>query len=471
MRFFCPSACAGLIFPVNFTPVGTILSHPVMLLVYCSHITNRTRYALGLVLETLLGLEWRATSLEEEFRQYGGPRIQYAGKPLDAGGVFVLASGILSERAVRSFQPGVTWKDGLPLLFPSPESACGIGFDVFSAAFYLVSRYEEYLPFRKDRFGRFEALESFSFRHGFLHIPVVDRYALLLARALKREFPRLDFPDRSFRQIPTIDVDVAYAYRGRGLVRTAYGTMGSLLRGDLSAVRRRFQVLAGKARDPYDTYDLQLRLHRRYGLKPHYFFLCGDYGPYDRNISFFSATFQNLVKKISDYAVTGLHPSFEASDHPEGLETEVRRLSRLLNREVRFSRHHFLRISLPGSYRELIRLNIGHDFSMGYASRPGFRAGTCTPFHFYDLGEESITSLKVYPVSIMDGTLRDYMGLSPDQAIQQIGSLMKGVRDVGGTWISLWHNDSLSDEGRWAGWLRVYESMLELGETIKRESP
>jgi hypothetical protein len=41
-------------------------------------------------------------------------------------------------------------------------------FDPLAATFYLVSRYEEYLPFIPDEHGRFPAKQSFAFSNGFL---------------------------------------------------------------------------------------------------------------------------------------------------------------------------------------------------------------------------------------------------------------------------------------------------------------
>ena len=40
-------------------------------------------------------------------------------------------------------------------------------FDVFSASFYLVSRYEEYLPYVKDMYERFQAENSLAYKHNF----------------------------------------------------------------------------------------------------------------------------------------------------------------------------------------------------------------------------------------------------------------------------------------------------------------
>jgi hypothetical protein len=98
---------------------------------------------------------------------------------------------------------------------------------------------------------------------------------------------------------------------------------------------------------------------------------------------------------------------------------------------------------------------------MGYASEPGFRAGICDPFFFYDLDMETETKLKIHPFQVMEGTLKDYMHLSTDQSLIRIKKLIDEVRTVNGTFISIWHNESLSNNKQWAGWDKVYEEMIE----------
>ena len=432
-----------------------------MILVYSPKNTSRITYSLGLMLETLLGMEWALATDLDAYAAYEGPRINYGCPQEKVPGMYIAASGLLSERNIRYFTPEMELGGNIPLLFPSASRKCSMGFDPFAAAFYMVSRYEEYLPFQGDRFGRFEASESLAFKNGFLGMPVVDHYAVRLRKVLKKFFPGLVFPERQFVFYPTIDVDVAYAYRGRGGLRTLLGSLSSLARLDAASMVQRFRVLTGQETDPFDTYDLQLTWHREFGLKAYYFFLCGDFGPLDRNIAFYSSTFQKLVKRISDYAMVGLHPSAASGEDPRRLTTEIRRLSGILNREVRFSRQHYLKLHLPRTYQELIRNNISNDFSMGFASRPGFRAGTCTPFFFYDLEKEADTKLKVFPLAVMDGTLRDYMGLGPEEAWAQIKELIQQVKQVNGTFVSLWHNDSLSDTGHWKGWRNIYRELIE----------
>jgi len=75
-----------------------------------------------------------------------------------------------------------------------------------------------------------------------------------------------------------------------------------------------------------------------------------------------------------------------------------------------------LRLNLPDTYRNLIDEDITDDYSMGYAALPGFRAGICSPYNFYDLDIEVETKLRVHPFMVMDGTLKDYMKLTPTDA-------------------------------------------------------
>lgn len=433
-----------------------------MILVYCPKVSSRLKYVLGLLLETLLGVEWELTTQADIFEGYQGARLNYSKSPLAGREVFIHTSGFLEKRGVQPFVPEVVWKDGLPRLFPSAEAACQAGFDLLAASFFLVSRYEEYLPGHKDQHGRFKAEKSFAFSHGFLEIPVVNHYALWLREMLVKQFPGLAFPLQEYVFFPTYDVDVAYAYVGRGFSRGLGATLRSAIQLDIRGLSERMEVVFGKKQDPFDTYDLQLDWHRQFQLKAFYFFLCGEYGPFDKNISFYSTVFQNLVKKISDYAYTGIHPSYASHENPECLSAEVARLSKTLNREVHFSRQHYLKMELPHTYRNLIRNNIDHDFTMGYASQAGFRASIASPHYFYDLVREEQTVLKVFPFAVMDGTLKDYLDLTPEEGVEKVKKLVKAVREVNGTFISLWHNESLCECQRWKGWRTVYERLLEM---------
>ena len=192
-----------------------------------------------------------------------------------------------------------------------------------------------------------------------------------------------------------------------------------------------------------------------------YFFLLADYGYNDKNIAHTSKRFQALVKTMADYVKVGIHPSWASNTDSHKLSKEINRLEAIVNREVIRSRQHFLRLDLPMTYRRLIDLGILHDYTMGYASQVGFRAGTSLPFYFYDLDIEMQTSLMLHPFAVMDGTLNEYMELPVDDAQYLVKELLDYVKEVNGVFISLWHNETLCNIRHWKDWRQVYEYTIE----------
>ncbi|KAF0195065.1 MAG: hypothetical protein FD166_3122 [Bacteroidetes bacterium] len=432
------------------------------LLVYCQKSTPRIRYILDLMLDDVLGLDFTATDSIPEYESFEGPRLCYHSQPIVAGKeLLIMPCGLLTEKGINSHQLSFFDFDDSRAFFPVYSKLSPIPFDLFAASFYMVSRYEEYLPYMRDEHGRFSASYGIAMQQGFLQQPVVNRWALLLKKHLLDFFPSLQFKQREFSFLPTIDIDSAWAYQNKGLIRTLGGYLKDLGKLDLPEMKKRTRVLLRMEKDPFDTYDRMLEIHSRYGLKPYFFVLFADYGLNDKNVPVNNSRFQTLVKSLADYGRVGIHPSYASNSNPELLSREIVRLSQVLRAEITASRQHFLKLSMPETYRNLVNLDISDDFTMGFAGQPGFRAGICTPFKWYDLEAETVTELTLHPFTLMEGTLRDYLSLDTDGAIRQIRALVDQVKAVNGNFISLWHNESFSDEKRWIGWVKVYEQMLE----------
>jgi len=51
------------------------------------------------------------------------------------------------------------------------------------------------------------------------------------------------------------------------------------------------------------------------------------------------------------------------------------------------------------------------DFSIGYASMPGFPLGTAHPVFFYDIINDKQTELVLHQTAIMDSSFVDYKNL------------------------------------------------------------
>jgi hypothetical protein len=384
--------------------------------------------------------------------------INYSDKPTDRA-FNIYSAGLLQETEIRKHEPELSGHLAQPLLYPAPEGF-DLSFDVFSAVFYLLSRYEEYLPFKPDKHGRFEADQAFAYRHNFLEVPVVDQWMDLLRASLKLKFSGLNFPVQKFRFVSTIDVDSPWAYRHKGLFRIAGGLFLHAARLNTRELKFRLQVLSGKKTDPFDTYEYIRETEQKYGFESVFFFLSGNYGRYDVNYALNNRHFIDLLDRLRFERTIGIHPSLKSTRSYPLLNYEFKHFARLLGEKPIISRQHFLMLKLPELYRQLIRIGILVDYSMGYASLPGFRAGTSLPFRFYDLGRETETNLLIHPFQVMDVTLKQYLGLSPGEALQRIHRLVKSIKEVHGVFTSLWHNESLSEYGMWKGWREVFEGMV-----------
>ena len=167
-----------------------------------------------------------------------------------------------------------------------------------------------------------------------------------------------------------------------------------------------------------------------------------------------------MIKSIADNAEVGIHPSYASNGDKNQIQKEIKRLSKVVKREITKSRQHFLKLTFPETFRNLIEMDVQEDYSLGYASETGFRASICSPFYFYDLDLDTTTQLKLTPFMLMDGTLKDYLGLTPEEAINRSKLLIDEVKNVNGIFVSLWHNHSINDKGDWAGWKNVYEEIV-----------
>jgi len=430
------------------------------MLIYSPDITPRLKYTFDLVFRGLLGLDYRLTDIREEIINHKNPRLNYSPEKIE-GIPFIQACSLLFEDSIKPQDDKtagrLSW-DGLPAFFPAAGDSI-IPFDIFAATFFVVSRYEEYLPYEADSHQRFHSGLSLAHRMGFLEEPLVDQWIMKLGRLIERTFPgKIKISPQEFSFKPTIDIDNAWAFRHKGLWRTA----GAVLRpGQTMELRNfRYQVLRGKQHDPYDQYRKIENLHSEFGIDPEYFFLVGRYGKFDTNISSSNKAFRKLVAGISERHETGLHPSYGSCNHPEMILREKSILEAITGSDVTSSRQHYLRLRLPLTYQALLKAGISNDYTMGYADSPGFRAGIARPFYFFDLFNNKATHLRVFPFQVMDTGLRDYQGCSPEQAKAKISGLIKKTREAGGTFISLWHNEAFSEWAGWEGWTSVYQAML-----------
>lgn len=426
------------------------------MLVYSHKLTSRLSYAFKLIFKRILRMEVVFTTDIQEFTNHQGAKISYTKNPI-GDELFFRNSPLLFEQGIRDIEFKVHDWNGVPAFFSVGETS-SIPYDVFAAAFFLTSRYEEYYPQVHDNHDRYDATNSVAFQNKFLEIPVVDIWAYRVFELLKEKYPHCQFPEKSFNQISTININDVYAYKHKGFFRNFGGLMHDIYFFKFSAISNRFSVIFNLKKDPYDVYDQLIRLKKEHKIKTIFFFLFSEYNTYDKNVSFSNIGYKKFIKSMIDYVPFGQLFSYFTLKNTTKMIKEKNRFENVVIRPVIKSRQHFNRMELPKTYQTLIDNDIREEYTMGYHTHLGFRAGTCSPYYFFDLEYEIQTPLKIFPFCITDELL--YLGLnfSPHDAEQKINELFKQVKSVNGTFITTFHSAILSDPK----WMDLYEKMLKI---------
>ncbi len=361
------------------------------------------------------------------------------------------------------------FEEKIPCLFHQNNKKSLIDFDIFSAVFFMISRYEEYNPAAKrDQHGRYLAENSVSFRYKFLEKPIVDIWIKIFKNALNDYYPILLFKEEKFDLQPTFDIDIAWCYKHKNWQQTLGRIAKDALNFNFSALKQRFEVVfsnekASNEKDPFFTFDFIEKCHENANTLPViYFFLLGKYSKYDKNIDVKNIYFQKLINNLSEKYELGVHPSYGSNESESILKNEIQILENITGKQVLKSRQHFLKLDLPTTYRRLISQNIKEDWTMGYAEYLGFRAGCSQAFYWFDLEKNQATDLLTIPFCIMDVTMRVYLNMSPSEAILAAKKLINSVQKVKGRATVLWHNSSLSEHEEWQNWRDVYTQIISL---------
>ena len=428
-----------------------------MLLVYTHKITPRLKYIFKHICTRILEVEVGFTTKIETFIAHEGMKMSYTKQPL-SNEFFVKSHDILFEQGLSDIEISIhKWENTKGFFFNGDKSA--IPFDIFSSAFYLLSRYEEYLPHVKDAYGRFTATDSLAYKEGFLHQPVVDIWAYKFKKALQVHFPDFKFPKKTYSIKPIIDVPTAYDFKLKGIMRTLGGAIKDLFTLKFKNFYDRFMVILGLKHDPFDTFKYIINRQKSSRFKFRFFFLIGGFSTYDKSINPNKKGFVTLIKHVSDYCKVGLKTSFFALDDITILKKEKLKMETILNTSLKASRQSFSKLNLPESYRNLIELEIKEDYTMGYVNHLGFRAGTCTSFLFYDLDYEVQTPLMVNSYHLMDhALLKHHSLLDKKKALHEI---INQVKAVNGEFVPVFHNYTFSDGFKWRGYKELFNLILD----------
>lgn len=422
-----------------------------MLLIYTQRITPRITYVFKHICTRILGMEVSFTSVIEEFISYEGPKFSY-GKQQMGNELFIQSNGFLIEQGIESVSFKVSmWDDTKCFFSVSKKSA--LPFDIFSASFYLLSRYEEYLPHRKDPMGRYPASESLSYKEDFLHLPVVDIWAYKFKNIISREFPNINFPNKRLNKHTLVQIKEPFAYLQKGFFRSVIGYLRDLGKLRIRNVIRRTRVLLGLIEDPFNTFDWIIEASKKSQYDLSLFFLLGEATTFRESHNTNRRKFRELIKRVADYCDVGLMYSNVSLGNFQDLKREKSRLEEITHRVTLHTMNINYQVILPDIYRNLVELEVAKDFTMGYEDIIGFRAGTCTPFLFYDLDYEIRTPLVIQPIAMSTKAFEDKYASDIKKTISQI---IENVKIVNGTFSMVFSNRDFINRKNRKIWRTIY---------------
>ncbi len=255
----------------------------------------RLRFVADLIFNEILGL---SSVIVTDKRKLGKSFVINYSDEKVAGSFRINPTGLLFETGTRPQEIKVNdWK-GLPVFFQASAEA-DFPFDIFAASFFLVTRYEEYLKFQPDEFGRFRSSDSLAVKKGFLGIPVVDFWAKELAKALVKKFQTLTFKRNEFKAALTFDIDEPFAYLGKNLAGNIGGFLHDIASRSKSASHRLGCLTRGE-KDPYEVFDYMIEAGISGKTDTKFFIPVGDHSEFDKNPSWKNEQYRDLIKRIAD---------------------------------------------------------------------------------------------------------------------------------------------------------------------------
>lgn len=424
----------------------------MQIFLYTPATSARLQYICQFIFKEIMLVDFLITTDSAEFKNYDGIKIIYANEAIAKDHFTIGDCGLLFENNIRE-QDIRCFEESNYKAFFRTENA-DLSFDILAASFYLLSRYEEYLPHKKDMYGRYACENSLAFRENFLHLPLINIWINHLIALLSRKFSGFTIHHSPFTFLPTYDIDMAFSYKHKGWLRN----LGSFLK---SPSFTRLKVLSGFDKDPFDSYEQLNELHSQCELHPVYFFLvAAKNGRYDKNILPHKKAMWKLIQHHAKKYSTGIHPSWQSGDKPALFSKEKELLEKMSETTVTKSRQHYIRFNLPAGYRQLTENGITDDYSMGYGSINGFRASVASSFYWYDLQKNEPTLLRINPFCFMEANSYYEQKYTAEEAYHELIQYYSICKEVNGQMITIWHNNFLGTDPQFAGWRKIYRDFI-----------
>ncbi|MCX7727886.1 MAG: hypothetical protein N2203_00280 [Bacteroidia bacterium] len=407
----------------------TNISESPEIIIYSEFISPRLKYTLDFIFKTVLQKNYYLTTHISELLHSDKIKINYSKKYFD-NVINIFPLHLLQVNAIeKNFNPHFL-----------AHTTTHYYKDIFSEVFYFISRYEEWQNnYTKDTHQRFE--KKSSILKDTLHQPVIDISINELKSFIQKYYPSFQ-TQYIYKEILTFDLDNILAFKGKHFFRTIAALLKHIVKKESILLHERIQTLFHQKNDPLEeVYNFIQELSKHYPII--FFILCRSDTSFDRAAHLSHSDTQKTINKLKNFAHIGLHPSYYSLNKLEIIQKEKQLLEQTIKEKIIASRQHYLRTDITITPKLLIQAGIQYDFTMGFASDKGFRAGTSYPFYYYDFENEKVENLLFIPFSVMDGAYLNYQATSSEIAIEHIKQIKHIIQKNGGYYIPLFHEMTL----------------------------
>jgi hypothetical protein len=170
--------------------------------------------------------------------------------------------------------------------------------------------------------------------------------------------------------------------------------------------------------------------------------------PYDIKNDFNDKKNLNFIESLKGKNVNfGLHPSYDSMDNPGLLLTQQEEYKSIFGHYAGIARFHYLRNQYPDCLQHLLKAGIGDDYSFYFYDTLSFRGGISSCFKYWDFSTNMPVDVEIHPLTLMDGTLNDYLKLSKGKATQCFRAKINLALKYGSEITLIWHNRSMYKHG------------------------
>jgi len=338
----------------------------------------------------------------------------------------------------------------LPVLYGNPvinknENEIMIEADIFSGAFFFLTRWEEYIDKDKDNHGRFKYENSFAKKFNLVHRPVVNEYVEFLWNILKKSDPSLKRKIRQYTPVITHDIDAPLRLLDLRMLRNSFFRNLIKRKNFTNAFRDIPVYFVNKFNPSFDlgnSYDLLMDASESIGVKSNFFFINSIKTKFDPGYKNKSDLLQKIFKRIKEREhIIGIHSSYYSLEDNLKWKNEYEELCELTGVKIKNGRHHYLRFNVPFTWQIWNDNGLEKDHTLGFAEIEGFRCGTCYSYSVYNFLTRQKLRLKESPLIFMEVSVTEYQKLDqPEQFENKLKAIVNTVKKYNGEFVFLYHN-------------------------------